>query len=681
MKDLEIKKLLDEAYLNLGDTGKLDIANPLTNLQGNQHSGNPVLELCSHLRNPDYLHWACKTILNIDLLPFQSAIIKELWVRTFPMLVASRGGGKTFLLSVYAILRALLCPGSKIIIVGAAFRQSKILFEYMETFWRNAPILRSIVGSGKHQGPKRDVDRCTFYVGESVVMAIPMGDGSKIRGLRANYIIADEFASIPQEIYETVVQGFASVSATPVEGVKEKASEEALKSLGLWVPEEEGKIITNIGNQSILSGTAYYAFNHFADYFNRYKSIIESRGDESKLQEIFGGDVPEEFDWRKYSIIRIPYHKLPKGFMDETQVSRAKATIHTSIYQMEYGACFCTDSNGFFKRSLLESCVCKEPIELASGPVQFHATTSGSPNTRYVFGIDPASEKDNFSIVILEVHPDHRRIVHCWTTTRQKYKDRVNKNVTEEKDFYGYCARKIRSLARTFPTEHIGIDAQGGGIAIMEALQDPDKFEEGGYPFLPYRLQGSNDPFWWEKEKPTDKLAGKHILHMVQFAKSDWTSQANHGMRKDFEDRILLFPHFDSWSIGESIIRDKEKDRLHDTLEDCVMEIEELKDELATLEYSQTGIVGRDRWDTPEVKLPGNKKGRLRKDRYSSLVIANMIARTIDRVHEPADYRPAGGYVGNDKGDNDENYGKLYSGPPHLTNKMSGIYGMGVRKR
>ena len=64
----------------------------------------------------------------------------------------------------------------------------------------------------------------------------------------------------------------------------------------------------------------------------------ESRGQESKLQEIFAGDVPEIFDWTKYRIIRIPYLKLPKGFMDQTQVSRAKATIHSSIYQMEYGA-------------------------------------------------------------------------------------------------------------------------------------------------------------------------------------------------------------------------------------------------------------------------------------------------------------------------------------------------------
>ena len=46
--------------------------------------------------------------------------------------------------------------------------------------------------------------------------------------------------------------------------------------------------------------------------------------------------------------------------MDDKQVARAKATIHTGIYNMEYAACFTKDSDGFFKRSLIESCVTRE---------------------------------------------------------------------------------------------------------------------------------------------------------------------------------------------------------------------------------------------------------------------------------------------------------------------------------
>ena len=680
MNQKNIEKILEEAYLNLGDTSKLNLGSPLIENRQDWQREDPALEMVDKMRDAAYLHWTCKTLLNIDLLPFQVTILRELWTRTFPMMVASRGAGKSFILSLYAGLRALLTPGAKIVIVGAAFRQSKLLFEYMETFWRNAPLLRNIVGTGKHQGPKRDVDRCTFYIGDSVVMSIPLGDGSKIRGLRANYIIADEFASIPTEVYETVVQGFAAVSATPVEGVKNRARQEVLKSLGLWTEDQDSSDddLMGIGNQTIISGTAYYAFNHFADYWRKYKQIVESGGNQKKLEEIFSGEIPPGFDWKKYSIIRIPYHKLPSGFMDETQVARSKATIHSSIYQMEYGACFCTDSNGFFKRSLIESCVCKPAIELPSGDVEFNAVVRGNPNCNYVYGVDPASERDNFSIIIIEVHGDHRRIVYSWTTTRQQHKEKISKNLVAEQDFYGYCAKKIRELMKIFPTEHVGIDSQGGGIAIMEALQDPDKMSEGEHRLWPYLKGGSNDPFWWEKEnKLTDKEPGLHILHMVNFAKADWLSEANHGLRKDFEDKVLLFPFFDSWSVGEAILNDKEYSRIYDTLEDCVMEIEELKDELATIEHTQTDA-GRDKWNTPEVKLPGNKKGRLRKDRYSSLIIANMIARTLKKIAPTNYYNPVGGYAGRDSGSKDGSSAKLYNGPSHLTSKMT--YGMGVRR-
>ena len=132
---------------------------------------------------------------------------------------------------------------------------------------------------------------------------------------------------------------------------------------------------------------------------------------------------------------------------------------------------------------------------------------------------------------------------------------------------------------------------------------------------------------------------------MCQFAKADWVAEANHGTRKDFEDQVLLFPFFDSISLGLALSDDKMTRRKMDTLEDCVMEIEELKNELSLIIMSQTPS-GRDKWDTPEVKLPGGRKDRLRKDRYSALIMANMSARTMRRTPPPLNYESVGGFVG-----------------------------------
>ena len=654
----DISSIIEDAWLNI-DTNESDLVNPF-NIQTDYDFH---LKLTWLLTNPEYFSFICKHIFNVDLLPSQSLMLKEMWVRKFPMLIASRGFGKSFILSLYAMMRALLMPGRKIIVVGAAFRQSKILFEYMDHIWRNAPILRDIVGN--NSGPRRDVDMCRMVLGDSTVTCLPLGDGSKIRGQRANDIIADEFASIPRSIFENVVAGFAAVTSTPIENVRKIASQKKAIELGKITQEDidiENK--NDLGNQIILSGTAYYDFNHFAEYWKKWRQIIKSKGDPKKLEELFGENgAPNGFDWTQYSIIRIPFELLPEGFMDDAQVARSRATVHSGIYEMEFGACFSSDSNGFFKRSLIESCVAspENPISLLSGEINFHAMVRGNPSARYIFGIDPASEVDNFSIVILEVHEDHRRIAYCWTTNRGRHKEQLKAGLANETDFYSYCARKIRDLMKIFPCEEIAMDAQGGGIAVMEALHDPDKIQAGEIALWPTIDES--------KEKDTDGNPGLHILKVVQFAKADWVVESNHGMRKDFEDKILLFPYFDSATLGLAIADDQLKSRLYDTLEDCVMEVEELKDELSMIIMSQTPA-GRDKWDTPEIKLATGKKGSLRKDRYSAVLMANMSARTLHRAPPPLDYKSMGGFAdGVHAAD-----GPSYIGPAWFTEGMKDVY-------
>ena len=658
------KKIFDDAWLGLGDLDQIILDhNPMIH-RTEFDIEHPDFHLMKLLRNPQYIGTTCKLLFNIELHPMQCVLLQEFWIRPFPMYIASRGWGKSFLLALYSILKCTFYPGTKIVIVGAAFRQSKIIFEYMETMWRNSPILRSIF-SGNDDGPRRDVDRCTIRLGDSWTIAVPMGDGSKIRGLRAHIIIADEFASISPDIYETVVSCFAAVSASPIQNVKDQAKKQAMINAGLWNNELE-ELKYKMGNQAIISGTADYSFKHFASYWRRYKTIIESCGDKRKLEEIFQGEVPENFNWRDYSIIRIPYEMIPKGFMDDKQVARAKATIHTGIYNMEYAACFTADSDGFFKRSTIEACVTNDtnPIVINDKSILFEATTTGNPNNGYVYGIDPASEKDNFSIVVLEVHPDHSRIVHCWTTNRNNFKERQKTGLVKDYDFYSFCARKIRNLMKTFPPVSIGIDAQGGGVAIEEALHDPSRLEEGElllWPIINY-----------DKPKETDDQAGLHILELIQFAKAEWTAQANHGLRKDLEDKVLLFPRFDPLTLGlaldndgKDIMQSELTTNLYDNLSECVLEIEELKNELTTVVMTQTGtgFGGRDRWDTPEVKMPNGKKGRLRKDRYSSLLIANMIARQNRKVLAQPNYDVIGG----NRVELVKLDGQMYKGPEWFT--------------
>ncbi len=629
------------AWLRLKRKDIKQLKNPLTNLdewgQNNFH-----LHVLKKMRDPKYLHWTVKNILNIDLLPEQVVILQELWTKSFPMYIASRGFGKSFLLAVYATLRCLLVPGSKIVIVGAAFRQSKVIFEYMDVIWKNAPILRSLCNDAS--GPRRDVDRCTLKVNDSWTIAVPLGDGNKIRGLRAHTIIADEFNSIPVEIYETVVAGFAAVSKDPTGNVKEAATRKAMKKDGVWTEKQEETYSQRHKNQSILSGTAGYDFEPYADYWRKYKKTIKGNAKELMDNHDENDDIPDymkRLNKKEFTVMRIPYELIPEGFMDDQQVSRSRATMHSGIYLMEYGACFAKDSQGFFKRTVIESCVAHEKnISKDNWPTwcdaPFDAVTRGRHDRKYIFGIDPASEVDNFAIIVMELHPEHQRIVYSWTTNKKDFQMRRKLGLTDVDDYYGFCVRKIRDLMQSFPCVRIGIDSQGGGYAIAEGLRDTDKMDPAlnEVPIL---------PIIEDKEKETDRLSGLHILEFINFASADWTSQANHGLRKDMEDRFFLFPRFDQLTLGmvskqdeirfkklKEQIGDSESLKLYDTLEDVVMDIEDLKAELSTIMVTRTAS-GREKFDTPEIKLGTGKKGRMRKDRYSALVIANMIARSMHR--------------------------------------------------
>jgi hypothetical protein len=588
---------------------------------------DPIDEVLGVLTNTDYLHFACKTILGIELVPYQLVILDTLWRRRLPMLIGSRGLGKSFLLAVYALMRMVFHPGCKIVIVGAGFRQARQVFDYMTDVWEKAPILRDIAGTGKSIGPRREVDRCQFTIGDSHCYAIPIGDGTKIRGLRANYILADEFASIPEEIFNLVVQGFGIVASSPVDKIKEAAMINRLKKLGQWSKEmNDNKLLNKTGNQIVYSGTAYYAFNHFCRYFKKWHAIISSKGDMKKIKEIFSEtDLSTDgFDWRDYAVLRIPYTHVPEGLHDPVILAQAKATLHTNQFLMEYGAAFVTDSNGFYKRSVIEAATTNKPICTSSGKyIQFSARREGSKDHVCVMGVDPAADRDNAAITIVEMHTDHRRIIHCWTTNRKKYNEYKKymreSGIVIEDDYYRYIAKKIRSLMRVFNIERIAMDKNGGGTAIAEALGNKYSCELNELPV--YELIDVEEP------KYTDGLEGIHILELLA-PTSELNAEANHGMLKDLQDKILLFPLFDTVEMVQALEFDKINDVKFDTYEDLVQEIEELKNEMTTIVVTPSSTLGRETFDTPEVKMDGQKKGRLRKDRYSALLYANYYARS-----------------------------------------------------
>ena len=134
----------------------------------------------------------------------------------------------------------------------------------------------------------------------------------------------------------------------------------------------------------------------------------------------------------------------------------------------------------------------------------------------------------------------------------------------------------------------------------MEALHDKDKVKEGEQKIWPV--------IDYDKPKDTDDEPGLHILRMCQFAKYDWLAEANHGLRKDFEDKLVLFPDFDSVSLGISAEEDNiDRKNIRYTGRLCYGNRRIERMSLSMIVMTQTGT-GRERWDTLRSKNSSREK-------------------------------------------------------------------------
>jgi len=337
----------------------------------------------------------------------------------------------SFLQAVNACLMVLLYPGKRVGLIGSSFRQAKTIFNEVDRIYQMSSILQQ----ASERKPINGTDMCLLkfkpagrYSGTRIA-AIPLGnDGGKIRGERFHVIAADEFAQIPESIFNLVIKPMAATASDPMERAKRVARAKRLKALGITPDDDE-----EIANKIVMSSSGYYKTNHMWGRMRYYWSRIRS-GDE------------------RYSVMQLPYWLMPDGFLDETNIEEARETLPNSLFEMEYCGLMVSDTDGFYKASLLEACT-------ANTVDNFHTVIkTGDRDKEYLMAIDPAREKDSFAILIFEVTGSgNARIVYAKTY------DQVSSVRT---------AQSIFKLRDTFNITRIIMDSQGGGANIRDLLEE-----------------------------------------------------------------------------------------------------------------------------------------------------------------------------------------------------------------
>ena len=448
----------------------------------------------------------------------------------------------TFLSGVLASLLALLYPGYRVGLISPSFRQSKLIFHEVEKVYENSSIFREAT----EKRPIRAADSCYLkfrgVAGKmgSFIEALPIGvDGSKIRGSRFYCILIDEFAQVPKKIIETVLAPMGITKLDPMKKVRELERRKKLIELGLATENdfEEESI-----NKMIGTSSGFYKFNHMYKRMMEYWDLID---DGSKDHAVF----------------QIPYTVLPEGFLDPKNIENAKRVMSTAEFKMEYLGEMVSDSEGFFKASVLEACTVGN---------KFKVEFVGEQGAEYIIGVDPnQGGRAACGVVIIKLGKPYSKVVRAIPLS-----GKTTQSITTA----------IQDFCDLYNVIRVCMDRGGGGKAVADLLEE-----------------GYNDhiPILNRKNKDNINKKGKHILELVTFS-TGWISDANFDTLALLEDKKIRFP--------EAPIESK-SDRDAEAFD----EIEQLKRQCTNIVVTQTAG-GSLHFDTP--------KRDQRKDLYSAFILA-----------------------------------------------------------
>lgn len=224
-----------------------------------------------------------KEYLNIHLKLFQKILIYVMMFATNLVFIASRGLGKTWLCSLYMVIRCILYPGTKIIVASGFKAQSieiiqKIKDDFMKNYdWGSANLCMEIESISDSVNKAE----CIFKNG-SFIRIVTASDSA--RHNRANVIFIDEYRMVDKSIVDTVIKKFLTAPRQP--GYLNKA--------------EYAHLIER--NVQIYASSAWYG-SHWS--FERFKSYFANMLDDNK----------------RYFCVDLPYQiAIKEGLLSREQV-------------------------------------------------------------------------------------------------------------------------------------------------------------------------------------------------------------------------------------------------------------------------------------------------------------------------------------------------------------------------
>jgi hypothetical protein len=549
-------------------------------------------------------------ISGVKLFPFQHMAIKAMFETDYFMGVWSRGMSKSFTTGIYAFLDAILNQGMEIGILSKSFRQAKMIFKKIEDIAAKpeaAFLAQCITRKSKSN------DEWLMEIGHSRIRALPLGDGEKLRGFRFHRIIIDEFALMPERIFNEVIIPFLSVVENPTQREDLYNVESKLIEQG-EMKEEERHFWPN--NKLIALSSASYKFEYMYKAYEQFEELIKSGGKEAS-------------DAHRV-IMQFSYDCAPKLLYDQNLINQAKSTMSQSQFDREFGAVFTDDSSGYFKTSTMAKCTIRE------GEGQ-SVEIKGVSGDEYLLSFDPSwaesESSDDFAIQVFKLNREKRcgTLVHSYAMPGTKLKDHIK--------YFHYLWNNFNIVSI--------IGDYMGGVQFLNAVNESALFKKDKVQFEQIDAKFDDLPNYSKELVSARRQYNikKNKICYLRKPGSVWIRRANELLQAHFDHSKIWFASRavdDAYQIQRNkkipisslrflptVENEKQGDaaKMIDFVEHQSDLIDLTKTQCAMIQIT-TSPQGTQTFDLPSNLKKQTGPDKARKDSYSALILGNWMIET-----------------------------------------------------
>jgi hypothetical protein len=570
--------------------------------------------------------------MGLTLEAYQELTLNSFFNRNYCMLVWGRGGAKSFCAAIYCILKCMLEPGTKILIASINFRTSRRVFNEIEKFLMSpdAALARQCFGLKS----KRN-DQYEWQINGGSITAIPL-TGEKIRGIRANVLILDEFLLLPPDIIDNVLIPFLSSPRDVGERIRIRKLEDELIKKGLLHPDNR-HIFENTSQMLCLS-SASYTFEHLFRVYQQWSHLVE-HPDEQDSKE---GELPGT-----YFISQLSYEALPQHMVDQgaIQVAKSGGSSHHSFLR-EYCARFIDGGDSYFSPKKMHECTI---------PDGEYPTTKviGDNDKKYIIAIDPnfSSSKvaDYFAMSVIEIDEEKKQgiLVHGYQAAGSSLQDHIK---------YFYYLYKNFNIALII-IDHAGADTFIDAVNNSQYFKDinrkigfvdfdSDKENEDYTKMLKDCARQYNKDFGniCIKQYFTSFFLGRansYLQTCIDHKKIWFASRASN--HPDILENIftmnLPMEYIYPRGIGDKADNEYETKKLtvREFIEQQDFIVQDTKDQCANVEVTTTSR-GTQSFDLPSHLRKSTSINRARKDNYTTLMLGNWGVKAYFDIMAPENF-------------------------------------------